>query len=204
MKAPTTIQTRYTVNFCEPRRWEKVLSLERDMNHNTAMKGRRPNRDDEINNRPVNKNISHIRCSILDWNNALILSNPFSKWIGFNWNECWFIWSSQVSCPAVFKQRTLSNLADFIGSLETEMHHRSEWHQMMSKGRKSGWIHFKRENTPYFLGDCFHCELLGFYGITAWTGHFENINSPLFCLFEKGYENQTAMGFMTQSFSRIV
>ena len=69
---------------------------------------------------------------------------------------------------------------------------------MMSKGRKSGWIHFKRENTPYFLGDCFHCELLGFYGITAWTGHFENINSPLFCLFEKGYENQTAMGFMTQ------
>jgi len=57
---------------------------------------------------------------------------------------------------------TLSNLADFIGSLETEMHHRSEWHQMMSKGRKSGRIHFKRENTPYFLGDCFHCELLGF------------------------------------------
>jgi hypothetical protein len=30
------------------------------------MKGRRPNRDDEINNRPVNKNISHIGCSILD------------------------------------------------------------------------------------------------------------------------------------------
>ena len=114
MKAPTTIQTRYTVNFCEPIRWEKVSSLERDMNHNTAMKGRRPNRDDEINNSPVNKNISHIRCSILDWNNALILSNPFSKWIGFNWNECWFIWSSQVSCPVVFKQfRNLIKLGRF-------------------------------------------------------------------------------------------
>ena len=114
MKAPTTIQTRYTVNFCEPRRWEKVSSLERDMNHNTAMNGRRPNRDDEINNRPVNKKISHIGCTILDWNNALILSNPFSKWIGFNWNECWFIWSSQVSCPVVFKQfRNLIKLGRF-------------------------------------------------------------------------------------------
>ena len=114
MKAPTTIQTRYTVNFCEPRRWEKVSSLERDMNHNTAMKGRRPNRDDEINNRPVNKNISHIGRSILDWNNALILSNPFSKWIGFNWNECWFIWSSQVSCPVVFQHfRNLIKLGRF-------------------------------------------------------------------------------------------
>ena len=115
MKAPTTIQTRYTVNFCEPRRWEKVSSLERDMNHNTAMKGRRPNRDDEINNRPVNKKISHIGRSTLDWNNALILSNPFSKWIGFNWNECWFIWSSQVSCPVVFKQfRNLIKLGRFF------------------------------------------------------------------------------------------
>ena len=157
MKAPTTIQTRYTVNFCEPRRWEKVSSLERDMNHNTAMKGRRPNRDDEINNRPVNKKISHIGRSILDWNNALILSNPFSKWIGFNWNECWFIWSSQVSCPVVFKQfRTLSNLADFIGSLETEMHHRSQQMRWWSKeGNQVGVT--SKDNTSYFLGDRFNC-----------------------------------------------
>jgi len=49
---------------------------------------------------------------------------------------------------------TLSNLADFIGSLETEMHHRSQQDQMMAEGRKSGWIHFKRENTPKkFLGE---------------------------------------------------
>ena len=138
MKAPTTIQTRYTVNFCEPRRWEKVSSLERDMNHNTAMKGKRPNRDDEINNRPVNKKISHIGCSILDWNNALILSNPFSKWIGFNWNECCFIWSSQVSCPVVFKQfRNLIKLGRFYRitwdrnapSLATD--------EMMAKERKA-------------------------------------------------------------------
>ena len=48
---------------------------------------------------------------------------------------------------------TLSNLADFMGSLETEMHHRSQQDQMMAKGRKSGWIYCKRENTPYFLGE---------------------------------------------------
>ena len=166
MKAPTTIQTRYTVNFCEPRRWEKASSLERDMNHNTAIKGRRPNRDDEINNRPVNKKISHIGRSILDWNNACILSNPFSKWIGLNWDECWFIWSSQVSCPVVFQQRTLSNLTDFIGSLETEMHHRSQQDQMMAKGRKSGWIHFKRENTPKFFGE------FPFWTTKNWQDHF--------------------------------
>ena len=32
---------------------------------------------------------------------------------------------------------TLSNLADFIGSLETEMHHSSQQDQMMAKGRKA-------------------------------------------------------------------
>ena len=32
---------------------------------------------------------------------------------------------------------TLSNLADFIGSFETEMHHRSQQDQMMAKGRKA-------------------------------------------------------------------
>jgi len=53
---------------------------------------------------------------------------------------------------------TLSNLADFIGSLETEMHHRWQRNQMMSKGRKSGWIHFIWDNILYFIGDCFHYE----------------------------------------------
>ncbi len=100
MKAPTAIQIRYTVNFCEPRRWEKVSSLERDMNHNTAMKGRRPNRDDEINNRPVNKNISHIGCSILDWNSSCLLSNPFSKWnwTQLEWMLIYLIQSSFMPC----------------------------------------------------------------------------------------------------------
>ena len=132
---------------------------------------------------------------IMIWSLAIHFPNE----IGFNWNECWFIWSSQVSCPVVFKQfRTLSNFADFIGSLETEIHYRSQQMRWWPKEGKLGWIYFKWDNTSYFLGDCFHCELLGFYGITAWTGHFENINSPPFCLFEKGYENQTAMVFMNQ------
>ena len=32
---------------------------------------------------------------------------------------------------------TLSNLTDFLGSLETEMHHRSQQDQMMAKERKA-------------------------------------------------------------------
>ena len=100
MKAPTTIQTRYTVNFCEPIRWEKVSSLERDMNHNTAMKGRRPNRDDEINNRPVNKKISHIGCSILDWNNAFDPQQSIFQmnWIQLEWILIYLIQSSFMPC----------------------------------------------------------------------------------------------------------
>ena len=169
MKAPTTIQTRYTVNFCEPRRWEKVSSLERDMNHNTAMKGRRPNRDDEINNRPVNKKISHIGRSILDWNNALILSNPFSKWIGFNWNECWFIWSSQVSCPVVFQHfRNLIKLGRFYRITWdwrcTIVRNRIRW--WLKEGNQAGFTS-KRENTPNFLGDCFHFGLQRIDWITS-------------------------------------
>ena len=62
---------------------------------------------------------------------------------------------------------TLSNSTDFLGSLETELHHLSQRHQMMSKERKSDWIHFKKGKHSKFLGDCFHCELLGFDGITA-------------------------------------
>ena len=159
MKAPTTIQTRYTVNFCEPRRWEKVSSLERDMNHNTAMKGRRPNRDDEINNRPVNKKISHIGCSILDWNNAWILSNPFSKWIGFNWNECWFIWSSQVSCPVVFKQfRKLIKLGNFfLNHLRqkcTIVRNRIRW--WPKEGNQGGFT--SKGKTLQNSWENFHCE----------------------------------------------
>ena len=63
---------------------------------------------------------------------------------------------------------TLSNLEFiFLGSLETEMHHLSQQDQMMVKGRKSGWIHIKRENTSYFLGDCFHFGLQRFDWITS-------------------------------------
>ena len=166
MKAPTTIQTRYTVNFCEPRRWEKVSSLERDMNHNTTIKGRRPNRDDEINKRPVNKKISHIACTIFDWNNACILSNPFSKWIQLEWMPIYLIQSSFLPCRFPTFQEPY-NLTDFLGSLEKEMHHHSQRHQMMAKERKPGWIHFILDNTSYFLGDCFHFGLQRIDWITS-------------------------------------
>ena len=160
MKAPTTIQTRYTVNFCEPRRWEKVSSLERDMNHNIAMKGRRPNRDDEINNRPVNKKISHIGCTILDWNNAF---DPQQSIYQMNWIQ--LEWMMVYLIPVKFHalsfsniSGTLSNLTDFLGSLETEMHYRSQQMRWWPKKGKPGWIHFIWDNTLYFLWDCFHCE----------------------------------------------
>ena len=154
MKAPTTIQTRYTVNFCEPRRWEKVSSLERDMNHNTAMKGRRPNRDDEINNRPVNKKISHIGRSILDWNNAFDPQQSIFQmnWIQLEWMLIYLIQSSFMPCRfPTFQEPYQTWKFIFLGSLETEMHHRWQRHQMMSKGRKSGWIHFKKGKHSKFL-----------------------------------------------------
>ena len=166
MKAPTTIQTRYTVNFCEPIRWEKVSSLERDMNHNTAMKGRRPNRDDEINNRPVNKKISHIGCSILDWNNALILSNPFSKWIGFNWNEWWFILFQSSFMPCRFPTfqepyQTWQILSDHLRQKCTIVGNGIRW--CPKEGNQVGFTS-RRENIPNFFRDCFHCEFLDFMG----------------------------------------
>ena len=141
MKAPTTIQTRYTVNFCEPRRWEKVSSFERDMNHNTAMKGRRPNRDDEINNRPVNKKISHIVCSILDWNSFCILSNQFSKWnsIQLEWMLIYLIQSSFMPCRFLTFQEPYQTWQIFFRALETKMGHRSQQDQMIAKGRKA-WL----------------------------------------------------------------
>ena len=160
MKAPTTIQTRYTVNFCEPRRWEKVSSLERDMNHNTAMKGRRPNRDDEINNRPVNKKISHIVCSILDWNSFCILSNQFSKWnsIQLEWMLIYLIQSSFMPCRFPTFQESLKFGRFFKITWDWRCTIILNGIRWCSKEGKPGWIHFKWNNTSYFLGDRFHCE----------------------------------------------
>ena len=160
MKAPTTIQTRYTVNFCEPRRWEKVSSLERDMNHNTAMKGRRPNRDDEINNRPVNKKISHIGRSILDWNNAFDPQQSIFQmnWIQLEWMLIYLIQSSFMPCRFPTFQEPYQTWQIFLGSLETEIYHRSQQMRWWPKKGKPGWIHFIWDSTLYFFGDCFHCE----------------------------------------------
>jgi len=47
---------------------------------------------------------------------------------------------------------TLSNLADFLRSLETEMDHRSQQDQMMAKGRKARLDSLQKGEHSRFMG----------------------------------------------------
>ena len=89
----------------------------------------------------------------LDWNNACILRNQFSKWnwIQLEWMLIYLIQSSFMPCRFQTFQEPYQTWIFFLGSLETEMHHRSQQDQMMVKGRKSGWIHFKKGKNSKFL-----------------------------------------------------
>jgi len=99
----------------------------------------------------------------------LSLAIHFPNEIRFNWNEWWFIWSSQVSCPVVFQHfRNLIKLGRFYRITWdwrcTIVRNRIRW--WSKEGNQAGFTSI-RENTPNFLGDCFHCGLQRIDWITS-------------------------------------